>query len=372
MSNSPHDGHVELVLPIPVAAAQRGVQGRRQAVPAGAVLARWSTSGSPGARPGAARKLSREMRLPQGPNTEVSADGTQLIASCAGEVLMRNLLVEIVPMHIHEGDITGDSALLRTPDAVFVTGSVEEHAQIEAGGEVYIQGHVSDAQIRSGGSGITVMSYVSGQVHQPTILRAAEHVLCGPVRHAHVIAGGDIRLFAGAWQATLKAGGNVYVPQSLEHSLLDVHLHIEGGLFPTPLSIEPDSIVAQDRQHVRITTRLRALIALHGTPPLTFHSCTILDLSVGGARCHMHSAFPEPAPDAIVQLKFVLPTSGDYVLIIGRVVRRIADGVIGLAFLQMTQRHQQLLTTFCLQLLLSRAKGNLAHRDSRKSEDSAL
>ena len=370
---APTDGRLELVVPIPVADARGLVRNRRQAVRAGTVLA-CRQAGVAGVQGldllgrAIVPRAPREVRLPQGHNTEVIEDGMLLRASCDGEVLLRNLVIEVVPMYVHAGDLPQGTQLVLGETSVFITGSVGARAGIAADGEIYIQGDVFEADVRSRSSSVTVLGGVSGSSQRSTVLHAAKDIVCGAVSHAVLSAGGDIRLRTNAWHSRLKAE-NVYLPRSLEHSLVDVQLQVEGAVLPT---LEQESYyvpVAQDRQHVRFWAHLRASIALHGTPPLSFRTCTILDLSTGGARCRLPQDMPEPAPGAIVQLKFTLPGSRDQVIAIARVRRQIRPGVVGIAFLQMSQEDQHRLTTLSLQRVLNRAQGELASRDRRKGND---
>jgi len=313
-----------------------------------------------------------EARLPQGANTKISDDGSLLIATCDGEVLLRNLLIEIVPSHVYAGNVPEGASLVQQDLPVFVSGSILEGARVEADAEVYVEGSVHEAQIRSRQAGITVMGSVNGVPQRPCMLRAAGDVSIGPARNANITSEGSIHVLARAWQCTLRAKGNVYLPKSVEASLQDVELHVEGGILPT---LEPEARYAEiptDRQHVRVGSQLRGFLALHSITPLCFRPCTILDLSTGGARCALQDHGDDPSPGSIVQLKLVLPGSRDQLFAIARVTRAVGPGVIGVTFLQMTQRDQNRLTTFCLQLVLSRPNNMLASREQRGQADSPV
>lgn len=360
---APMDGAVELLVPVPVATARQRALGRRHAVRAGTLLARLHP-GVPGAAGRDLRgrailpRAPREARLPQGANTGIGEGGTALVACCDGEVLLRNLQIDVVPMYVHEGDFTRQEAPLRTPGAVFVTGSVREQATIEAAGEIYVQGDVYRAQLRSRGGSITVVGAIAGAPSDPCQVRAHGDIVCGSTLHSRLTAGGNIHLHDMARQSTFRAVGALFLTGDMAACLQEVRLQVEGGIFPpriapairaTPLSEIP-------RQHVRVSTRLRALMALHGAPPLTFRACAILNLSISGARCHLPDRECALEPGTIVQLKFMLPDSTDFMAVIAQVARQITAEVVGVEFLQMTQQDQDHLTTYCLQLLLKRTR----------------
>lgn len=365
----PVDGRVELLVPVPVSTAGR----TRCAVRAGTPLARLR-HGTPG-RPGCdllgrdiPPRPPRVAHLPQGPNTTVDDDGLVLFAAHDGEIVLRQLLIHVVPMRVHDGDLDRHAGPLVAPGPVFVTGTVREGGRIEAAGDVYVGGDVWQAQVESKDGSVAVAGIVTGTVEQPATLRATSDVSCGNALHARVEAGGDVRLLAEARHSAVRAGGSMYLQRSLDRGLFDVHLDIAGGLLPVldpPTGLAP---LPTDRQHFRVATRLDAQIALHGPAPLAFYPCTIVDVSTGGARCQLPTPLAGEAgsPGAVMQLKFALRPGDEPLLAIAHLSRPIAPGVVGLAFLQMTGQDHDRLTAFCLGLLLERGgSGKLATRNDR-------
>ncbi len=371
---NPVDDRIELLVPIPVAVGARGVHGRRQVVRAGALLARRR----PGA-PGAAGHdvLGRQMparpphesKLPQGANTSIGEDGLSLFAACDGEVLLRHLRIEVVPQYVHEGAVPSGDLSIRVDTPVFITGSVEAGAVVEAEGDIYIQGSVREAEIVSRSGGITVMGNIAGAAGRPSVLRAGGEVVCHSVRYGKIRTAGDLRLHAEAWQSALNVGGNLYLDGQFEHCLLEVALEVEGGIFPRMEVDAPPAPIPSERQHVRVATSLRGRLALHAAPPLRFQPCAMVEISAAGARCRLQEGDLEPLPGAILQIKFPLPNSRDQIQGIARVARLIGRRLISIEFLQMTQRDQNLLSTYCLRQLLNRGGGDLSARRRRAEKD---
>jgi c-di-GMP-binding flagellar brake protein YcgR len=107
---------------------------------------------------------------------------------------------------------------------------------------------------------------------------------------------------------------------------------------------------------------------LHAAPPLRFQPCTLVEVSAAGARCRLPDGGSDPLPGTIVQIKVPLPNSRGHIQGIARVVRVVGRGLISVEFLQMTQRDQNLLSTFCLRVLLSRGGGDLSARRRREEK----
>ena len=359
----PIDGRVELLVPVPVVTDRPRAVGGRHAVRAGATLARVrrGISGKPGydllGRAIPPRK-PRVARLPGGPYTHTNSDGALLFASCDGEVVLRNMVLQVVPMRVHDGDVTREHGPLTLDGAVFVTGSVRAGACIDAAGDVYVAGAVEEARLTSRDGSIAVMGSVLGAPARQTMLRAGGDVACGNALHTVIEAGGDARLLVAARHSAIATAGNLYLQQTVERGLQDVSLRVKGGLLPLlEEAVELRDVPAPaGRQHFRVVTRLDGSVALHGAPPLTFQPCAIVDLSTSGARCQVpRGLLPGGvAPGAILQLKLSLPDSADELFIVARLSRRVAPGVIALAFLQMTGRDHDRLTQYCLRLFLAR------------------
>jgi hypothetical protein len=367
----PVDDRIELLVPVPVMIGRQGIQGQRQVVRAGALLARRrpGTHGVAGFDlvgrliPG---RPHREARLPRGANTYIGEDELSLYAACDGEVMLRQLRIEVVPQFVHEGTVPAGDLSIRVDTPVFITGSVEPGACVEAEGDVYIQGSVREAEVVSRSGGITVMGNVAGAPGRHSVLRAAGEVACRSVRYGTIKTSGDLHLHAEAWQSTLTVGGNLYLEGRFEHLLLDVALEVEGGIFPRMEAETLSAAVNGERQHVRVATSLRAQLALHATPPLRFESCTLVELSGSGARCRLPNTAQDPLPGTIVQLKFSLPNSRNEIQGIARVARLLGPGLITVEFVQMSRRDQNLLSTYCLRLLLNRGGGDLSDRRLRR------
>jgi hypothetical protein len=67
----------------------------------------------------------------------------------------------------------------------------------------------------------------------------------------------------------------------------------------------------------------------------------------------------------LVQIKFKLPATSEQTLGVARVVRVVSPEVVSVAFLQITQRDQNYLTTFLMRLHMSRPGAQAALRDRR-------
>lgn len=107
-----------------------------------------------------------------------------------------------------------------------------------------------------------------------------------------------------------------------------------------------------ERQHPRVPVDIPADIAL-GSPTAASHACTVEDLSVGGARCRLKETLPsgDPIAGTSAQLRFALPGGLSPVVAIGRVARVVDEGVLSVAFMQMTQRDHDMVEVFCRQTI---------------------
>ncbi len=288
-------------------------------------------------------RTPRPTPLPNGPNTLISEDGQSLVAACDGLVVLRQLQLHVLPLTVHKGDLKAEDGVLRAEGALIVTGAVQENASIIAGGDIEVRGDVHSASIQSATGHIAVAGVIEGTARQQSILHAGGTITCDRVRHTMLHAGVDIVVRSNAHHTRLEATGDVYLPQSLERSLFNVSLAVGGGVVVPVEILPPEPDAPKERRHTRIALTVPAEIAEHGPPPLVFRQCMIAELSPGGTRCQLGPEGEVPAPNSAVQVKFVLPGYHDQIVVIGRVAHVAAPDTLGLAFVQITERHADLI-----------------------------
>jgi hypothetical protein len=230
---------------------------------------------------------------------------------------------------------------------------------------VFVDGDVVEAQITSVTSSVIIAGKVTGTRQQKCLLQAAGAVSFDQARLSEVHAGKDIHVSGQAWQCDLHATGNLHLSGTLQDTLQDVRLRIGSGVLPL---IEREQIAPSStplRQSVRVACTLHASLAVHDGTPLLFHPCNLMDLSVGGARCTLRDARAKPQSGAIVQLKLLFPGSPDHFLAIGCVVRTKTPAVVGMRFVQLTQRDQSRLKVYVQQLILKRSSVLITSPDQR-------
>ncbi|MGH2391277.1 MAG: FapA family protein, partial [Chloroflexota bacterium] len=344
------DEHIRVLVPVMTGRDRRKHDATAYAVRRGTVLA-VREAGVPG-EPGK-DLLGREIPprppraapLPQGPNTLISEDGQCLLAACDGMAVLRQLTLHVLPLTVHEGDLRAEDGVLRAEGAIIITGAVHENSTIIAAGDVEVRGDVHSASIQSTTGHIAVAGVVGGTANQPTILRAGGTITCDHVRHAMLHAGIDIVLRSNAHHTRLESTGNVHLPQALDHTLFDVNLSVGGGVI-VPVELPPlQSDTQAERRHTRIALAVPAEIARQSPPPLLFAPCEIVDLSPGGARCQLVAtpSAEAPVPNALIQLKFVLPTYDDQIVVIARIAHVQSPTIVGVSFMQITERHADLI-----------------------------
>ena len=125
-----------------------------------------------------------------------------------------------------------------------------------------------------------------------------------------------------------------------------------------------------ERQYVRVPVTLDASIAFGATVG-AYHPCVIEDLSAGGARCRL-ARLPyggNPGAGTVAQLRFMLPDGQGMILVVGRMVRSIAPGVLGLAFVRMSGTHSERIKAFCQQVLEQNAAIAAGSPANRAAQD---
>ncbi len=141
----------------------------------------------------------RDRKLPVGKNVEAKDDNT-LIAKIAGQVVLENEKIHILPVHEVNGDVNLSTGNIEFVGNVHVKGDVTEGFSIKAQGNVEIRGHVSVADIEAGGDVIIHKGYIGKHKSQ-------------------IKAGGDVRI-KFVENAIISAGKSIFITDAVMHSNL--------------------------------------------------------------------------------------------------------------------------------------------------------
>ena len=155
-------------------------------------------------------KKGKDLRMPKGKNTELSADGLVLMASLDGKLEYDGHNIYINTVYTLNGDLDSGIGNIDFVGNVVVTGSVKSGYTIKAGGSVEVKGPVEDAVIIAGGD--IILSYgiqgiekgkliaggnVAAKFIQNTTVEARKDVITEAIMHSHVSAGNSIKVESG-------------------------------------------------------------------------------------------------------------------------------------------------------------------------------
>ncbi len=146
-------------------------------------------------------KPGKDIDLVPGKNTEISPDGTNIIATINGQVIFSNGKVNVEPIYEIKGDVdmhTGNILFLGT---VIVRGSVEDGFSIKAAGDIEIKGSVGKCLLDAEGD-VNIKQGVMGKL------------------------GGTIKAGGSIWskfleQVNVFADKNVFVQDGIMHCQVD-------------------------------------------------------------------------------------------------------------------------------------------------------
>lgn len=147
---------------------------------------------------------------PRGENTELSADGTSLVASADGLVYVSGGLWCVRPVKLVDGDLNAFDGVLRVQGGLYVAGSVSGGARVEAGGDVLIAGEVRNAFVASSGGSVRIQQGVHGAGEKSTVVRAARQIQACVIERASAETGGDL-IAESVVDSRLNVGRALYV-----------------------------------------------------------------------------------------------------------------------------------------------------------------
>lgn len=183
-----------------------------------------ATSGTPGmdilgkevsAKPG------RDVVLPLGKNV-YAAEGLKVLAAQAGQLLIANNKVSVIPLIEIKGDVDLSTGNVEFVGSVIVKGSVQTGFTVKAEGNIEIAGNVSGGTVE--GKNVIVRMGIQG-MHRGYI-KATEDVIAKYIENATVYAAKDVKVSDVILHSKVSAAKRVIVE---ERRGLIVGGHISAG-----------------------------------------------------------------------------------------------------------------------------------------------
>ena len=148
-------------------------------------------------------------QVPQGKNTAIGRGGQALTASVDGILYIENDLFCIHEQKIIDGDLDQFQGTLRISGNLYIGGNVDGGVDIEASGEIVINGKMGRARVTSTGGTIRVQHGIYGTCGH-TFLSAAGQVQSPVAEWAEIDAGTSV-ITETISNSTVRCGGTVYV-----------------------------------------------------------------------------------------------------------------------------------------------------------------
>lgn len=142
-----------------------------------------------------------------GKNTQLSADGTELTATCEGHVFIRYGKVCVDRVFIVEGNVDYKVGNIDFNGPVIVFGSVLDGFKVKADDDIYVNGSVDGAELESRGGDISIRLGING--HNKAEVKAAGSVKAKFINMAIVRAGKDVISEVSILHSSVIAGESV-------------------------------------------------------------------------------------------------------------------------------------------------------------------
>lgn len=132
----------------------------------------------------------KKQRIPKGDGTELTPDGSKLVAKMDGQISFRDGKFHVNNTIMIRGDVDLSTGSLDVKGDVVIHGNVLSGFDVKATGNITIGGRVNNSLIEAGGN-IVVNLGVSGNVTGTLI--AGKDLICKYIENANVEIGGDLK-----------------------------------------------------------------------------------------------------------------------------------------------------------------------------------
>lgn len=153
-------------------------------------------------------KAGKDIMLAVGKNAEIIDDGTTVIASTQGHVLLQGNKITVSPVLEVNGDVDFSSGNIEFVGSIIVKGAVKEGFSVKAHGDVEIKDHINAAYVEASGS-IKVQNGIQGQNKGKIV--AGKDIIAKYIENAKVSAGGNILIGEGIMHSEVNARGIIEV-----------------------------------------------------------------------------------------------------------------------------------------------------------------
>ncbi|KAA3637804.1 MAG: DUF342 domain-containing protein [Calditrichaeota bacterium] len=150
----------------------------------------------------------RSLPFKNGDNTEISADGNTVIASCSGAIVFLNNKVSVNDVLHIKGDVDFSVGNIDCRGSVRVSGTIKTGFSIKTDGDLEVNGNVEDATLDVQGN-IMVKGGFFGKGHG--IMKSGGDIYVKFAEGQKLIAGGDIAVGGEVVNCIMVAKGNVHV-----------------------------------------------------------------------------------------------------------------------------------------------------------------
>ncbi|MCL1911543.1 MAG: FapA family protein [Leptospirales bacterium] len=152
-------------------------------------------------------KETNDITLQHGEGTILSADGDELTAQINGQVVYKQGIIMVDPVHTVRGDVGLETGNINFLGSVIITGSVQDNFVVKASGNIEVKGTIQKAVIESEGD-IIVAQGISGR-DEAQIISTGGSVIAKFIQNANVSAEKDVFSPEGIMHSKIDAGERV-------------------------------------------------------------------------------------------------------------------------------------------------------------------
>ena len=170
-----------------------------------------------------------DIPLPAGENTEVIDNGTKLVAKTDGYLYRNTTGIHVRQLFTIKGNVDYSTGNITYPGEIYIRGNIISGFKVESGKNIFIQGEVEAAEVRSKKGTIAFEKGVFGKGR--AVISSGETIHAEFIQEAHVNCVKDLFVKKSILNVKARVGGSIILEDTKQGCIIGGEIFCNGSVY---------------------------------------------------------------------------------------------------------------------------------------------